>query len=438
MRSVLTALCLFASTAHAVPAQFTHQGRLLDADGAPLEDEATITFRVIDSETGGTALWEDDITVLLTNGFYSAVLGADEDNPLDTDVLSQAPVWLELQLEGEGTMFPRSPINAVPYATMATVAEEVSGGPVDASEVAVDGSVVINEDGSWVGPTPSIGWDDIEDKPDGIEDDVDTVLSAEEVRAIVGGSTLDLGAGSTMSGSPLATTDDLVTPSWESLERIPDDFADGVDDDALTDLAISCVDGDVPHWSEVLLSWSCSEDLDTVLSSDEVEGYITDGALDLASGTTLGGSDISTGAHTSSLDWGDLTGVPDGFSDGTDDDTQLSGSDVEGFITDGAIDLASGTTLGGATISTGAHTGSSGMGALVAANIYRRTEYYAEYSSLFSARCDGDDIAIGGGCQHASSSSHYLTASYPSPFGWNCSWGSTRYVYVYVICLDVD
>ena len=44
MRSVLTALCLFATTAHAVPAQFTHQGRLLDAEGAPLEADTTITF----------------------------------------------------------------------------------------------------------------------------------------------------------------------------------------------------------------------------------------------------------------------------------------------------------------------------------------------------------------------------------------------------------
>ena len=114
MRSVLTALCLFASTAHAVPAQFTHQGRLLDADGAPLEDEATIMFRVTNDEVGGDELWEETITVPLTNGFYSAVLGASEDNPLDTDVLSQAPVWLELQLDGEPAIFPRRPINAGP------------------------------------------------------------------------------------------------------------------------------------------------------------------------------------------------------------------------------------------------------------------------------------------------------------------------------------
>ena len=79
MRSVLTALCLFTATAHAVPAQFTHQGRLLDADGIPLEGEAIIMFRVTDSEVGGTALWEETITTSLTNGFYSAVLGADDE-----------------------------------------------------------------------------------------------------------------------------------------------------------------------------------------------------------------------------------------------------------------------------------------------------------------------------------------------------------------------
>ena len=33
MGSLLAAFLLFGAAAHAVPAQFTHQGRLLDADG---------------------------------------------------------------------------------------------------------------------------------------------------------------------------------------------------------------------------------------------------------------------------------------------------------------------------------------------------------------------------------------------------------------------
>ena len=318
MRSVLTALCLFASTAHAVPAQFTHQGRLLDADGAPLGDEATITFRVTDSETGGTALWEDDITVLLTNGFYSAVLGASEDNPLDTDVLSQAPVWLELQLDGEPAMFPRSPINAVPYATMATVAEEVSGGPVDASQIAVDGTPVVNGLGEWVGPAPTVNWTDI--------------------------------------------------------EGMPEDFADGIDDDTDTDtdsfaaLGTSCLDGDIPVWDSVLVEWACG--IDAVLTDDEVDaivadnGYamesevfsssfldlvdVPDGLNDGDDDTQLSESEVDTmvadngyamESEVFSSSFLDLTDMPEGLNDG-DDNTQLSESEVDDMVADNGYAMA--------------------------------------------------------------------------------------------------
>ena len=176
MRSMLTILCLFASSAHAVPGQFTHQGRLLADDGTPMTGEATITFRVINAETGGTELWKETQTVALTNGFYAAVLGADEaGNPLDTTVLQQAPVWLELQLDGKPAMFPRSPVHAVPYATISTVAGSVSGGPVNATEIAVDGTPVVDGSGNWVGPAPTVQWDDIEGMPEDFEDGTDDV-----------------------------------------------------------------------------------------------------------------------------------------------------------------------------------------------------------------------------------------------------------------------
>ena len=315
MRSVLTALCLFASTAHAVPAQFTHQGRLLDADGAPLEEEATIIFRVTDSEMGGTALWEETITTSLTHGFYSAVLGADEEgNPLDTDVLSQAPVWLELQLDGEPAMFPRSPINAVPYATMATVAEEVSGGPVDASQIAVDGTPVVNELGEWVGPAPTVNWTDI--------------------------------------------------------EGMPEDFADGIDDDTDTDtdsfaaLGTSCLDGDIPVWDSVLVEWVCG--LDAVLTADEVDAIVADNGYamesEVFSSSFLDLTDVPDGlddgdsvltesevdsmvadnGYAMAVDvfsglFADLTGLPDGLDDG--DDT-LTEPEVDAMVSDNGYAMA--------------------------------------------------------------------------------------------------
>jgi len=66
--------------------------------------------------------------------------------------------------------------------------------------------------------------------------------------------------------------------------------------------------------------------------------------------------DIISGATAvGAVAWTSITGIPADIADG-DDDTQLSEAQVETFITNGAIDLDAGTTLGGASISTGAHT----------------------------------------------------------------------------------
>ena len=289
MRSVLAALCLFATTAHAVPAQFSHQGRLLDADGTPLEGETTLTFRVTDSETGGSALWEETLTLTLTNGFYAAVLGADDDtNPLDADVLSQAPLWLELQLEGEGAMFPRSPIHSVPYATMAGSAEEVTGGPVDASAISVGGTPVVSESGEWVGPAPTVNWADI--------------------------------------------------------EGMPDAFADGIDDDTDTDtdtlaaLGTSCIDGDVPVWDEAMTTWVCGMDADTLAAMDCLDGQLVLWSDD-TTGWVCSDTDFALSTELFTGSYLDLTDVPEDWLDG-DDDTQLTEAQVDAMVSDNGYAMA--------------------------------------------------------------------------------------------------
>lgn len=426
MSLLLTSLIL--ATAHAVPVQTMHQGRLLDGDGVPMEGEIEVTFRLIDAETGGTIVWEETSTVTLTNGFYISMLGADEEeNPLDTDALDQAPLWLELQLTEEPAMYPRSPITSVPYARIAGVAEEVDGGLVNASEVQVDGTVVIDEDGTWVGATPEVDWSDLSGVPLGLSDgldadslaeivcedseimrwmgtnwtcgeDADTWRSDEEIQAAVVALPMDFAGGSTIGGRTPRYTDDVTTVGWADVTGVPEGFADGTDDNSQ-------------------------------LTESEVVDFVTDAAIDLATGTTVGGDDIATGAHTSTLGWSDLTGVPEGFADGTDDDSQLSESQVETYITNGAISLAAGTTIGGSSPLTG--------GAL-SGRIYINSSYTASYTSLHTASCDGSDLALGGGCEHTTSTSHYLVKSYPSAGAWHCSWGSTRFVQAYVICLDVD
>ena len=307
MRSVLTALCLFTSTAHAVPGQFTHQGRLVDADGVPLEGEAVIKFRVTNADEGGDTLWEESLTVTLTSGFYVAVLGSDEDdNPLDVEILSEVPVWLELQLDGEPAMFPRSPINAVPYATMATVAEEVAGGPVDASEIAVGGTPVVNEAGEWVGPTPTISWGEIADMPedfaDGVDDDTDTDTD----------SFAELG---------LSCIDGDI-PVWDSVSTA---WICDMDQDTLA--AMSCLEGQLISWSDDTTGWVCADDADTMLSESDVDAMVADNGYAMA-------SEIFSGSFL------DLDDVPDGLADG-DDNTQLSEDDVDAMVADNGYAMAS-------------------------------------------------------------------------------------------------
>ena len=119
---------LLSSNAHAVPLQMSQHGRLLDANGAALTGQHDLTFRIYDDLSTGSMLWEETLTASFSNGYYSVVLGTNTStNPLDEDVLSLYPIYLEMELDSYGPMSPRQPINSAPYAQMAGVAESVEG-----------------------------------------------------------------------------------------------------------------------------------------------------------------------------------------------------------------------------------------------------------------------------------------------------------------------
>jgi hypothetical protein len=319
MRRPLLFLLLAApSVALAVPSQLTTQGRVLDEDGDPVLGTLDVTFRVLDSETEGSTLWEETQAVALTNGFYSVVLGADESgNPLEDATLDQWPLWLEVQIDGEPAMAPRISIGSVPYARMAGMSEELQpGASLDVESLSVGGNEIIANDGSWTGTTPDVFWED--------------------------------------------------------LLAVPADFADEDDADTLANL--SCGDGQWAMFDAVMGSWVCDGFSDTTLSAADITAAVQAAAIDLYVGSTLDGSPILT--DSSSIDWSALAGVPSGLGDGDDDslaslscgvgwiavfdgsswvcgeDATLSEADVEAFITDDAIDLPAGTTVDGNSLST--------------------------------------------------------------------------------------
>ena len=65
------------------------------------------------------------------------------------------------------------------------------------------------------------------------------------------------------------------TVAWSDIEGMPEDFADGIDDDTDTDtdsfaaLGTSCLDGDIPVWDSVLVEWVCDMDQDTLADPGE-------------------------------------------------------------------------------------------------------------------------------------------------------------------------
>lgn len=290
-------LCLFLShNAHAVPLHINQQGRLLDNNGEGLSGSNQMIFKIYDSEIGGDIYWSDTLTAEFRNGYYSVLLGTDEEsNPLDHSVLELYPLFLELTVNGE-TLEPRHALTSVPYAQIAGVAESVNGGPVYASEISVGGQPVIDSEGNWVGNGQSVDFMDLSGRPQGLDDgDDDTQLLQTEVIDYVNGAQVNLGSASQVDGSDIVTADSFYG-------YLPSDLVDG---DADTLASISCAQGEILAW-DGSTSWICVSD--NTLDEGTVETYITNGIINLFTGSQVDGYSILT--ENSQLDWNKLYNVP--------------------------------------------------------------------------------------------------------------------------------
>lgn len=116
----LLALCVPA-LAHASPIQMGHQGRLLDTLGQPISGTHTVELSLRDASDA--VLFEEDFGALnLTGGFYSVILGLEDD--LDSSVLAEPAVYVAVRIDGT-LLGSRSLLVSSPYAARATVGEHV-------------------------------------------------------------------------------------------------------------------------------------------------------------------------------------------------------------------------------------------------------------------------------------------------------------------------
>jgi hypothetical protein len=131
-----------------VPQQLAEQGHLVDSSGNPVAGSVQIVFAIYTAASGGTMLWTETQTVTLDGGYFSAALG--EVTPIPASVFAGgATLYLGVTIGSDAEMSPRQTILSVPYAM---VAGNVNG-DITPTSVSVDGGVVINSAGEWVGPT---------------------------------------------------------------------------------------------------------------------------------------------------------------------------------------------------------------------------------------------------------------------------------------------
>jgi hypothetical protein len=134
----------------AVPAALTEQGRLFDGTGAPLGGTVSVTFTIHDAPAGGNALWSETQSLTLDAGYFSAQLGAV--TPVPAGVWDGSVRYVGIQVGTDAEMTPREATRSVPYALVAGDAT----GDIHPTTVSVNGHLVIDAQGNWVGPATGL------------------------------------------------------------------------------------------------------------------------------------------------------------------------------------------------------------------------------------------------------------------------------------------
>ena len=127
MLLLLPALALLSSRADAAPASMSFTARISAPNGAPVDGDVTVVFRIFDAGSGGSLLWEETQALSADDGLLYAELGSIDsvNNGLDATVFAGDVRFLEVQI-GDETLSPRLALLSVPYA--------ISSGHADRAE----------------------------------------------------------------------------------------------------------------------------------------------------------------------------------------------------------------------------------------------------------------------------------------------------------------
>lgn len=116
-------------SATTIPRTFTYQGVLRLPDGKLANGVYSMTFRIYDAVTGGTALHTELISnVVVRDGIFSALLGDSQSNPLKENVFTASPRYVGIVVGNDPEMSPRQHIYPVPWSLMAGTLQQGAQG----------------------------------------------------------------------------------------------------------------------------------------------------------------------------------------------------------------------------------------------------------------------------------------------------------------------
>jgi hypothetical protein len=119
-RRILVIVLLLANaltTWAATPNRLGYQGNLADSGGNPITANLSISFRLYDVASGGSALWsETQPAVAVDGGNFSVELGSV--TPLPKSMFGRQ-LYLGIQIAGDSEMMPRPALTAAPFALRA-------------------------------------------------------------------------------------------------------------------------------------------------------------------------------------------------------------------------------------------------------------------------------------------------------------------------------
>ncbi|HEX4354036.1 MAG TPA: hypothetical protein VHZ95_14005, partial [Polyangiales bacterium] len=121
---LLAMLCPLTVVAPAfadVPSLLPIQGYLTDKQNLAIDGSKSVSFRLYTTATGGTALHDETLPLVIAKGYFTAYLGDDSTNPLDFKTLRDSPrVFLGIEVGSDGEAVPRLQLASTAFAAQAS------------------------------------------------------------------------------------------------------------------------------------------------------------------------------------------------------------------------------------------------------------------------------------------------------------------------------